>query len=129
MTPKGVSAIALLVVDQSLAQLIVGLFLLLATAYMLSGRPVHLGVGPARTMGAGAVSGFLGGVCGIFGPAAMIYLLGRNMDARTTGADAIVFLTGESLILGITYIGYGMVKLPRLQLSLLLIPSTRSASG
>jgi hypothetical protein len=45
LTPLGV--MVLLVVDQSLAQLIVGLFLLLATAYMLSGRPVHLGVGSA----------------------------------------------------------------------------------
>jgi uncharacterized protein len=120
LSPLGV--MVLLVVDQSLAQLIVGLFLLLATSYMLFSKAFRLGAGPARSVGAGAVSGFAGGVCGIFGPPAMIYLLGRNMDARTTRADAIVFLTGESLILGATYIGYGMVTAPRLHLSLLLVP-------
>jgi uncharacterized membrane protein YfcA len=44
------------------------------------------------------------------------------MDARRTRADAIVFLTGESLILGATYLAYGMVTAPRLHLSLLLVP-------
>ena len=120
LTPLGV--MVLLVVDQSLAQLIVGLFLLLATSYMLFSKAFRLGAGPARSVGAGPASGFAGGVCGIFGPPAMIYLLGRNMDARTTRADAIVFLTGESLILGATYIGYGMVTTPRLHLSFVLVP-------
>ncbi len=120
LTPLGV--MVLLVVDQSLAQLIVGVFLLLASLHMLFSKAFRLGSGPARSVGAGAVSGFVGGVCGIFGPPAMIYLLGRNMDARTTRADAIVFLTGESLILGATYIGYGMVTAPRLHLALLLVP-------
>jgi uncharacterized membrane protein YfcA len=120
LTPLGVMVI--LVVDQSLAQVIVGLFLLLATSHMLFSKAFQIGAGPARSVGAGAVSGFAGGVCGIFGPPAMIYLLGRNMDARTTRADAIVFLTGESLILGATYIAYGMLTAPRLHLSLLLAP-------
>ncbi|AYD00376.1 sulfite exporter TauE/SafE family protein [Neorhizobium sp. NCHU2750] len=120
LSPLGV--MVLLIVDQSLAQLIVGLFLLLTTGHMLLSTAFRLGTGPARSVAAGAVSGFAGGVCGIFGPPAMIYLLGRNMDARTTRADAIVFLTGESLILGATYIGYGMVTAPRLQLSLMLVP-------
>jgi uncharacterized membrane protein YfcA len=120
MSPLGV--MVLLVVDQSLAQLVVGLFLLLATSYMLFSTAFRLGAGPARSVGAGAVCGFAGGVCGIFGPPAMIYLLGRNMDARTTRADAMVFLTGESLILGATYFGYGMITAPRLRLSLLLVP-------
>jgi uncharacterized membrane protein YfcA len=120
LTPLGVTV--LLVIDQSLAQLMVGVFLLLATSNMLFGKAFRLGAGPASSVAAGAVSGFAGGVCGIFGPPAMIYLLGRTMDARTTRADAIVFLTGESLILGATYIGYGMVTAPRLHLSLLLVP-------
>lgn len=120
LTPLGV--MVLLVVNQSLAQLLVGLFLLLATSNMLFRKAFRLGAGPAWSVGAGAVSGFAGGVCGIFGPPAMIYLLGRNMDARTTRADAIVFLTGESLILGATYIAYGMVTAPRFHLSLLLVP-------
>jgi uncharacterized membrane protein YfcA len=120
LTPLGV--MVLLVVNQALAQLIVGLFLLLTTSHMLFGKTFRLGAGPAPSVTAGAVSGFVGGVCGIFGPPAMIYLLGRNVDARTTRADAIVFLTGESLILGATYIAYGMVTTPRLLLSLALAP-------
>jgi uncharacterized membrane protein YfcA len=76
LTPLGV--IVLLVVDQSLAQLIVGLFLLLATSNMLFSRAFHLGVGPTRSTATGAVSRFAGGVCGIFGPPAMIYLLSET---------------------------------------------------
>lgn len=120
LSPLGV--MALLVVDQTKAQMIKGLFLLIATSHMLFAKGLRLGRGPARGAVAGAVAGFVGGVSGIFGPPAMIYLLGRGADARTTRADAIVFLTGESVILGAAYLAYGMITLPRLRLSLLLVP-------
>jgi uncharacterized protein len=120
LSPLGV--VTLLVVDQTVAQAIVGAFLLITTSYLLFGGGVKLGSGSGRSIVAGAASGFAGGACGIFGPPAMVYLLGRNVDARTIRADAIVFLTGESLILGATYAAYGMVTLPRLRLSVALVP-------
>lgn len=121
LSPVGVAV--LLVVDQTRAQLILGAILLAATSYMLFGKGFNIGGGPIRSVGAGAVSGFAGGLCGMFGPPAMIYLLGRSRDARGARADAVVFITGESLILGATYIFYGMITLPRLELSLLLVPA------
>ena len=121
LSPVGVAV--LLVIDQRQAQLVVGCIVLAATSYMLFGKGIDVDDRPMRSVGAGAVSGFAGGLCGIFGPPAMIYLLGCNADARSTRANAIVFLTGESLILGVTYVCYGMVTLPLLRLSLVLAPT------
>jgi uncharacterized membrane protein YfcA len=118
-----VGVAVLLVIDQRQAQLIVGCIVWAATSYMLFGKGFSIGDGPVRSVGAGAVSGFAGGLCGIFGPPAMIYLLGCSADAGSTRANAIIFLTGESLILGATYVSYGMVTLPLLELSLALAPT------
>jgi len=74
-------------------------------------------------MAAGAVAGLAGGLCGIFGPPATLYLIGRSADARTSRADIIVFLSGESLLLGGTYLAYGMYRLPDVELSVLLVPA------
>jgi len=53
----------------------------------------------------------------------MIYLLGRKAEAHRIRADAIVFLTVESLVLGATYLGYGIYTRWDLELSLLLLPA------
>jgi uncharacterized membrane protein YfcA len=72
---------------------------------------------------AGVASGFAGGMCGIYGPPAMIYLLGRKVEAHRIRADAVIFLTVESLVLGATYLGYGIYRRWDLELSLLLLPA------
>src|SRR5262249_33762331 len=77
---------------------------------------------PIRTTGAGALSGLAGGLCGIFGPPAMIYLLGCRADARDARADTNVFLSGQGILLGLTYLLYGMYTRRDLELSLLLMP-------
>jgi hypothetical protein len=53
----------------------------------------------------------------------MIYLLGRSADARRSRADTIVFLTGESIVLGITYAVYGMYTRWDVELAALLMPA------
>jgi hypothetical protein len=120
-SPIGVAI--LLVADQAHSQLIVGVVLFAAVSYMIFRRGFHIAASPAKSIGAGAASGFAGGICGIFGPPAMIYLLGRGADARTSRADTIVFLTGESLVLGTTYFFAGIVTRWTLELSLLLLPA------
>jgi len=121
LSPLGVAV--LLLIDPWWAQFLVGTILLAITSYMLFGEGFKIDSKPIWSVSAGAVAGFTGGLCGIFGPPAMIYLIGRHADARRTRANAIVFLTGESLILGVTYILYEMVTWPRLELSLLLTPA------
>ena len=119
-TPFGVAL--LLVADPTEAQLVLGLVLLAAVTYMVFRRGFQIVPGPAKAIAAGAVSGFAGGVSGIFGPPAMVYLLGRGADAKTARADTIVFLTGESLVLGATYLLYGMVTVETLELAFVLLP-------
>ena len=119
-SPVGV--MVLVAIDQTTARIIVGSLLLAATAYLLLGRKFQVSGGLLQSVGAGVAAGFAGGVCGIFGLLAILYLIGRSMDARATRADAIVFVTGESLILGTTYAFYGLITLPRLQLALVLMP-------
>jgi uncharacterized membrane protein YfcA len=120
-SPFGVAI--LLVAEPLQSQLILGL-VLLATVTTMILRP-GLSFASTRRNGilAGAASGFAGGICGIYGPPAMIYLLGRKADARRIRADAIIFLTLESLVLGATYLGHGIYRQWDLELSLLLLPA------
>ena len=120
LTPVGVTL--LLVADQMQTQLAMGLILMAAASYMLFNRNFRMSAAPIASVGAGAISGFAGGLCGIFGPPAMIYLLGRSADARRARADTIVYLTGQSIILGITYLIYGLYTRWYLELSLMLMP-------
>jgi uncharacterized membrane protein YfcA len=99
-----------------------GSILMAAASYMLFKRNFCMSAAPIMSIGAGAVSGLAGGLCGIFGPPAMIYLLGRSADARRSRADTIVYLTGQSIILGITYLIYGMYTRWYLELSVMLMP-------
>lgn len=120
-SPIGV--MVLVAIDQASARIIVGSLLLAATSYMLLGKELRVSGGRLQSVAAGIAAGFAGGVCGIFGPLAILYLVGRSVDARTTRADAIVFVTGESLILGMTYAAYGLITFPRVQLALVLLPA------
>jgi uncharacterized membrane protein YfcA len=103
-------------------QLVMGLILIAAASYLLFKPNFRMNAAPIMSIGAGAISGLAGGICGIFGPPAMIYLLGRSADARSSRADTIVYLTGQSIILGITYLIYGMYTRWYLELSLMLMP-------
>jgi len=120
LSPVGVAL--LLVADPMQTQLIMGFILMAAASYMLLKRSFRISAAPIMSIAAGAMSGLAGGLCGIFGPPAMIYLLGRSVDARSSRADTIVYLTGQSIILGITYLFYGMYTRWYLELSLLLMP-------
>ena len=120
LTPVGVAL--LLVADATQIELVMGVILMAAASYMLRQRSFRMSGAPLMSVGAGAVSGLAGGLCGIFGPPALIYLLGRSADARRSRADTMVYLTGQSLILGLTYLIYGMYTLWSLELSLLLLP-------
>ncbi|MCB8879572.1 sulfite exporter TauE/SafE family protein [Acidisoma cellulosilytica] len=120
LSPVGV--ILLLMVPARDVMAILGLVLIAATSYLLLGPRLHLAGGAGQSLIAGAVSGLAGGICGIFGPPAMIYLLGRQSDAATTRANAVIFLTGESLLLGATYLLYGMVTRRMLVLAVVLMP-------
>jgi len=119
LTPIGVAL--LLIADATQMELVIGLMLIAAASCMPLNRNVRLSAAPLMSIGAGAVSGLAGGVCGIFGPPAMIYLLGRSTDSRDARADTNVFLTGQGIILGITYLTYGMYTRWDLELSLLLM--------
>jgi uncharacterized protein len=120
LTPIGVAL--LLVADQMQTQLLMGLMLMAAASYMLFKRNFRMSPAPIVSVGAGAISGFSGGICGIFGPPAMIYLVGRSVDARRSRADSVVYLTGQSVLLGITYLIYGMYTRWYLDLALMLMP-------
>jgi uncharacterized membrane protein YfcA len=119
-SPLGVAV--LLVADPVQARLILGIILLVAVSIMALKPKLRIATTPANGVCAGAVSGFAGGICGIFGPPAMVYLLGRGADAQRTRADTIVFLTGESLVLGISYLGYGLYTVKVLELAAMLLP-------
>ena len=120
LTPVG--AAFLLVADRAHSQLVLGVILLAAVSFMFFAQGFRIQATPAKSVAAGAISGFAGGVCGIFGPPAMIYLLGASADSRSLRADTIVYLTGEAFVLGITYLFYGMYTRWYLELSLLLLP-------
>ena len=120
LSPLGVAV--LVVADAARSQLALGLVLVAAVALMAFRPDLRLRSTPLNGITAGAVSGFAGGLCGIFGPPAMVYLLGRGVDARHTRADAIVFLTGESYVLGATYLFYGLYSWWYLELALILLP-------
>jgi uncharacterized protein len=120
-SPFGVAI--LLVAEPMDSQLILGTVLLAAVSTMILRPGFHFHTTRLNGVLAGAASGFAGGVCGIYGPPAMIYLLGRKAEAHRIRADAIIFLTVESLVLGATYLGYGIYTWWDLELSLLLLPA------
>lgn len=120
LSPLGVAV--LLVADPMQSQLILGVILLAAVSMMAFRPGLRFVASRINAVLAGAASGFAGGLCGIFGPPAMIYLLGRGADAQRTRADTIVFLTGESLVLGLTYLGYGLYTWRNIELALMLMP-------
>ena len=120
LTPIGVTL--LVVADQKQIQLAMGAILMAAAFWLLLNRRFRLSQTPAMSIVAGAISGLAGGLCGIFGPPAMIYLIGRSADSRSSRADMMVFLTGESIVLGITYLAYGMYSRALLELSAMLMP-------
>ncbi|WP_448950651.1 sulfite exporter TauE/SafE family protein [Labrys neptuniae] len=119
-SPLGV--LGLLFASPMQAQFAMGLILLAAASYLLLNRRFRLVPTRLGSLAAGSVSGFAGGLCGIFGPPAMIYLLGRDGDARRSRADIIVYLTGESMVLGVTYLAYGLYTPFCLRISALLMP-------
>ncbi|WP_280870201.1 sulfite exporter TauE/SafE family protein [Labrys sp. LIt4] len=119
-SPIGV--LGLLFASPMQAQLIMGLVLLATASYLLLNRDFRLVPTSLGSLTAGGISGLAGGLCGIFGPPAMIYLLGRDGDVRQSRADIIVYLTGQSLILGGTYLAYGLYTSSYLELSLTLMP-------
>jgi len=119
-SPFGVAI--LLVAKPMQSQFVLGVVLLAAVSAMVLRPGLHFRATPRNGILAGAASGFAGGICGIYGPPAMIYLLGRNAEALRTRADTIVFLTLESLVLGATYLGYGIYTRADLTLSLTLLP-------
>ena len=120
LSPVGVAILRFS--NREVLELLLGAILLGATSALLFGRGLRFGSGRRVALAAGGASGLAGGICGIFGPAAMIYLLGRAGDARETRANAILFLTGESILLGVTYFVYGMIRPSDFRLSLLLLP-------
>jgi uncharacterized protein len=119
-SPFGVAL--LLVAEPMDSQLILGIVLLAAVSTMILRPGLHFHATRLNGVLAGVASGFVGGICGIYGPPAMIYLLGRRAEAHRVRADAIIFLTIESLILGATYLGYSIYTRWDLELSLLLLP-------
>jgi uncharacterized membrane protein YfcA len=120
LSPIGVAL--LLIADPAQSQLIMGVVLLAAVTYMIFKRGFRIGATPLKSIAAGAASGLAGGLCGLFGPPAMIYLLARDSDARRSRADTIVYLTGESIVLGLTYLICGMYTRWYLELAVLLMP-------
>lgn len=119
-SPIGV--FGLLIASPMHAQLAMGIILLAAAAYLLVNHRARFRPGRVGSVVAGSASGLAGGLCGISGPPAMIYLLGRDGDARQSRADIIVFVTGQSLILGGTYAVYGLFSPLSLRLALILMP-------
>jgi uncharacterized protein len=119
-TPIGVALLR--VVNSLHIQLVMESILLAAASSTLGKQGLRLSATPLNSLAAGAVSGLSGGLCGIFGPPAMIYLLGRSGKAGNSRADAIIYLAGESIILGMTYLYYDMYTPWYLQLSVMLMP-------
>ena len=120
-SPFGVAI--LLVAKPMDSQLILGTVLLAVVSTMILRPGLQIRASWLNGVLAGVASGFAGGICGIYGPPAMIYLLGRKAEAHRIRADAIIFLTAESLVLGATYLGFGIYTRWDLELSLLLLPA------
>ena len=98
------------------------LLLLLIVSHMLLQQQFRVASSPRNSLLAGSAAGFAGGLCGMLGPPAVAYLLGRHNGADKTRSDIIVFVTGASLMLGVTYLIYGMYSASHLKLSALLMP-------
>lgn len=122
MTLSPIGVALLLVASQTQTQFIMGSVLMAAATYMLINRNFRMSASPLLSICAGAVSGLSGGISGIFGPPAMIYLVGRSNDARSSRDDTIVYLTGESVILGISYYIYDIYESSYFKLAIILIP-------
>jgi uncharacterized membrane protein YfcA len=120
LSPLGVAF--LLIADPVQSQFVLGLVLLAAVTYMILKSSFRIRTSPLNSIVAGAVSGFAGGLCGIFGPPATVYLYGRNVSAMTSRSDMIVYVTGESIVLGLNYLFYGMYSLKYLEIAGALIP-------
>lgn len=120
LSPAGLALLVILAPEK--LEFIMGLVLLAGTSALLTGSLLRFSGRPWQSLTAGAIAGLAGGMSGIFGPPAMLYLLGRETEPVTTRANAIVFLTGESLLLGIGYAVTGLITLPRLWLAVVLTP-------
>jgi len=110
-TPVGVLVLRL--APERMLMLIVSCFLIAVTLFNLLVGSFTFRESRRNSVVAGGLSGLTGGAVGLYGPPAMIYLLGIYRNPLVARSTAFVFLSVESLILGANYWVYKNVHGPR----------------
>jgi uncharacterized protein len=119
LTPLGV--LALQVVPESVLLRAVAVLLIAIVVFNLFVGALQFQSNARNRALAGGASGLIGGAVGLYGPPAMIYLLGVHKNPVIARSTAFVFLSVESLILGVNYLMYGMYTLKDLEIAGFLV--------
>ncbi len=119
-SPIGI--IILLAVDRSIVQLSIGVFIIILVVRMIMKYEFIFVANTLRSFVVGSISGMIGGALGLYGPPAVLYLLGVTENAKQARKNIFVFLTVESVFLGFYYYFYDMYEKDHLLLSAYLIP-------
>jgi uncharacterized protein len=100
-----------------IAVLTAGMLALLLTGWRYHGQPK-----PQYTVGVGAISGLFSGIAQIGGPPVVAYWLGGSERAAIMRASTILFFAVGSTTTLVSYSIAGLLTLPVLKLSLLILP-------
>ncbi len=118
-TPVGVLVLRL--APERMLMLIVSCFLIAVTLFNLLVGSFTFRESRRNSVVAGGLSGLTGGAVGLYGPPAMIYLLGIYRNPLVARSTAFVFLSVESLILGANYWVYKMYTARDLRIAIALV--------
>lgn len=104
--------------------LIIGVPLTAYAGTTLLGRPVRLPAQPGAVLeaGAGAATGFIGGISGVWSPITVAMLTAMDIDKRTNVRVQGVIYGLAALALAVAHLASGVLNARTLPLSLALVP-------
>ena len=120
LSPLGI--LVLLITDKEIMQLAIGILMLILTLRMLLDYQPPFTASKRNSIIFGGVSGALGGAVGLYGPPAILYLLSASSNAKQTRKNVFVFLTIESVFLGVYYLFYDMYTAQHFHITACLLP-------
>lgn len=109
--------------ETTLIRWILCLLILLSVLALASGWRYRRTPGFGATVGIGGLSGFMGGIGGFFGPAAMVFLMGSDGPAAQHRANAIMFIAWMLIAAAISYVALGLFRLEQVWQALPLAPA------
>lgn len=116
--PFGV--LVLVLADPDLIRWIICVVILLVVALMARGWRYSGRLGPAATLGTGALAGLSGGTTGLSGPPVVLLWLGGQGNAATVRANLVVFFFITAMAMVVAYWWNGLFTAQSLSGALLL---------